>query len=163
MARSTTWRCARQPLADAIARAVFAIDPSLTLFAPNDSALAQALQSDRAACDPRSFCRSKLPARRNARSPLATGCIAARSRGRGRTRSADAAGESGARDRRQRCRSKGRDNLHSRRQSGIGRLCTGTAGQAFERGDRHRRPSSLTTWTYLTTSWSAASVRSTPP
>ena len=30
------------PLADAIARAVFAIDPSLTLFAPNDSALAQA-------------------------------------------------------------------------------------------------------------------------
>ena len=30
------------PLADAIARAVFAIDRSLTLFAPNDSALAQA-------------------------------------------------------------------------------------------------------------------------
>jgi UPF0271 protein len=30
------------PLADAIGRAVFAIDPSLTLFAPNDSALAQA-------------------------------------------------------------------------------------------------------------------------
>ena len=30
------------PLADAIVRAVFAIDPSLTLFAPNDSALAQA-------------------------------------------------------------------------------------------------------------------------
>ena len=30
------------PLAGAIARAVFAIDPSLTLFAPNDSALAQA-------------------------------------------------------------------------------------------------------------------------
>ena len=33
------------PLADAIARAVFAIDPSLTLFAPNDSALAQASAS----------------------------------------------------------------------------------------------------------------------
>jgi UPF0271 protein len=30
------------PLADAIARAVFAVDPSLMLFAPNDSALAQA-------------------------------------------------------------------------------------------------------------------------
>jgi UPF0271 protein len=33
------------PLAGAIARAVFAIDPSLTLFAPNDSALAQASAS----------------------------------------------------------------------------------------------------------------------
>jgi 5-oxoprolinase (ATP-hydrolysing) subunit A len=30
------------PLADAVARAAFAIDPSLTLFAPSDSALAQA-------------------------------------------------------------------------------------------------------------------------
>ena len=30
------------PLADAIARAVLAVDPSLTLFAPNESALAQA-------------------------------------------------------------------------------------------------------------------------
>src|SRR5438105_4929372 len=30
------------PLSDAIARAVFAVDPSLKLFAPNDSALAQA-------------------------------------------------------------------------------------------------------------------------
>ena len=39
------------PLADAIARAVFAIDPSLTLFAPNDSALAQAVWASRAACD----------------------------------------------------------------------------------------------------------------
>jgi UPF0271 protein len=31
-----------QPLSDAIARAVFAVDPSLALFAPNDSALAEA-------------------------------------------------------------------------------------------------------------------------
>ena len=85
---------ARDPaLAEAVARALLAVDRSLILFAPGGSALARAGEALGLRSGAGSFRRSQLSARRLARSAHAAGRALARRGGSGRARAAHAARE----------------------------------------------------------------------